>query len=179
MMRPWRSLSAKACRACMCFRAVSWCPLLTAPTGRGIGDNESRIHRTWHQGAMKSRSLSLTCRGQSSRMASPEPNHTGLSFWLPDVLPPVPPSRNANLRTSLTRILSSVSFLSLGGPTSRMTHFSCSTSHHVSAIHQDSEYQELQDVHPHHMSMCDYVSRTVGWNGYSTHWLIDVAFITS
>jgi len=39
--------------------------------------------------------MALSCRGQSSHMDSPEPNHTGPSFGLPKVLPPVPPRRNA------------------------------------------------------------------------------------
>jgi len=161
MMRLWRSLSANACRTWMCPRAVFWCPFSTARTGRNIGVSESRIHHTWRHGAVKSSFLSLSCRCQSSRMASPEPNHTGPSFWLLEVLPPVPPSRNASLRTSLTRILSSVFLVVQAGG---CAHPSWWTSHHVSAIHQGSEYQVPQDVHPQHMSMRDYVWRTLCLN---------------
>jgi len=144
-------------------------PAFYCTHGRDSGDSESRIHRTCCHGAVKSSALSLTCRGQSSCMAPRKTNHTGPSFGLPEVLPPVPPSRNASLRTSLTRIVSRVSFVSLGGPSRRMRASSCSTSHRVVAIHQGSEYQVLPDVHPHHMSMCDNVSRAVCCDWYSTH----------
>jgi len=80
MMRPWRSLSEKACTTCMCFRAVSWCPLFAAPTGRDSGDSESRIHRTCRHGAVKSSAIiSLQRPVKSYGLPSIKPHR--FIFW--------------------------------------------------------------------------------------------------
>jgi len=166
-MRPWRSLSAKACKTCMCFGVVSWILLFTAPTGRDSGDSESRIHRTCRHGTMKSSSLSLTCRGQSGGMASQTTQvhllvytrvcHQYLKAEMPVCARHLPGYCQGFL------------LCHLAGQAGGCAHSSCSTCHHVVAIHQGSEYQVPPDGHPHHMSMCDYVSRTVCWDLYSTH----------
>jgi len=169
MMRPWRSLSAKACKTCMCFRAVSWCPLFTAPTGRDSGDSESRIHRTCRHGAVKSSSLSLNCRGQSSRMASPEPT---TQVHLLDYQRFCHRYLRAEMPVCARHLPGYCEKLHLckwAGQAGGCAHPSCSTSHRVVAIHQGSEYQVPPDVHPHHMSMCDSVSTTPCWDWYSIH----------